>query len=114
VVPCHEFYDYSAKYLTEDSSKIVIPADIPAEASRKVREYAVRAFKACGCAGMARVDFFLDRKTGKVLINEVNTIPGFTSISMYAKLWAASGVEYPALIERLVSLAIERWRGRVG
>ena len=109
IIPCNEFYDYSAKYCSDGASQIIIPAKLPDETVRKVREYAVRAFKALDCAGLARVDFFVHRKTGDVYINEINTMPGFTSISMYPKLWEASGIPYPELIDRLVELAIERF-----
>jgi len=105
VVPAHEFYDYEAKYLVE-GSKLVIPAQIPDEISEQIRRYAVQAFKAIGCAGMARVDFFLQGSS--ILLNEINTIPGFTPISMYPKLWEASGIPYAKLIDRLIELALER------
>ncbi|NLG27569.1 MAG: D-alanine--D-alanine ligase, partial [Chloroflexi bacterium] len=107
VVPCNEFYDYSAKYV-ETGSTLHIPAELSDETARQVRELAVRAFVALDCAGMARADFFVCRDTGQVYINELNTIPGFTSISMYPKLWAASGIPYPELIDRLIELALER------
>ncbi len=109
VVPCNEFYDYEAKYSSGDDSKVVIPADLPQKTIAEIREYAVRAFKALDCAGLSRVDFFVHKETGKVYINEINTIPGFTRISMYPKLWEASGIPYPQLIERLIELAIERF-----
>ena len=111
VVPAHEFYDYDAKYLDE-GSRLLIPAPIDAAVAEEVRELAVRAFQAVDAAGMARVDFFLERKSGRVLLNELNTIPGFTRISMYPKLWEASGLSYPTLIERLVDLAIERFNDK--
>jgi D-alanine-D-alanine ligase len=111
VVPAHEFYDYDAKYLDE-GSRLLIPATIDAGVAEEVRGMALRAFQAVDAAGMARVDFFMDRKTGRVLVNEVNTIPGFTRISMYPKLWEASGLSYPKLIERLVELAIERFKDK--
>lgn len=111
VVPAHEFYDYEAKYLDE-GSRLFIPATIEAKVAHDVRGLAVRAFQAVDAAGMARVDFFLERKTGRILVNELNTIPGFTRISMYPKLWEASGVSYPRLIERLVDLAIERFNDK--
>lgn len=107
VIPSREFYDYEAKYLDE-GSKVVIPADLPPDVVAEVRRLALEAFKAVDCAGMARVDFLLARRTGVLFVNEVNTIPGFTTISMYSKLWAASGLEYPALLDRLVTLALER------
>jgi len=105
VVSAHEFYDYEAKYLIE-GSKLLIPAPIPDDISDRIRRYAVHAFKAIGCAGMARVDFFWDGE--QVLLNEINTIPGFTPISMYPKLWEASGIPYAKLIDRLIELALER------
>jgi D-alanine-D-alanine ligase len=107
IIPVNEFYDYEAKYLKE-GSELVIPAKLSKSQSREVQELAVRAFRAIDCAGMARVDFLLDRPSGKVYVNEINTIPGFTPISMYPKLWEASGVPYPELIDRLVALALER------
>ncbi len=107
VIPAREFYDYEAKYLDE-GSKTVIPADLPAAVADDIRRLSVAAFQAIDGAGMARVDFLLSRDTGAIVLNEVNTIPGFTTISMYAKLWEASGVAYPALIDRLVELALER------
>jgi D-alanine-D-alanine ligase len=107
VVPCKEFYDYEAKYLTE-GSELLIPAKLSKKQMQQVQEMAVRAFLAVDCAGMARVDFLMDPKTERIYVNEVNTIPGFTAISMYPKLWAASGLPYPKLIDRLVQLALER------
>ncbi len=107
VVPSREFYDYEAKYL-DDGSKISIPAELPDAMVAEVQRLAVAAFQAIDCAGMARVDFLLERDTDRVLLNEVNTIPGFTTISMYSKLWAASGLEYGPLLDRLITLAIER------
>jgi D-alanine-D-alanine ligase len=105
--PCDDFYSYDAKYINPDS-ELLIPAPIDAETMKKVQEIAVRAYSAIDCAGMARVDFLLDRDTNELFLNEVNTIPGFTSISMYPKLWAASGLEYPDLIEKLIDLAVNR------
>jgi D-alanine-D-alanine ligase len=93
IVPIKEFYDYNAKYLDE-GSKLIIPAKLTKAQTRKVQEMAVQAFKAVDCSGLARVDFLMDPKTGKIYLNEINTMPGFTSISMYPKLWAASGLEY--------------------
>jgi len=107
IVPIKEFYDYNAKYLDE-GSKLIIPAKLTKAQTRKVQEMAVQAFKAVDCSGLARVDFLMDPKTGKIYLNEINTMPGFTSISMYPKLWAASGLEYSDLIDRLIQLAIER------
>jgi len=108
IVPTrHEFYSYEAKYLDEEGSELLIPAPIPPETLEEVQRLSVAAFRAIDCAGMARVDFFLAPEAG-LLVNEVNTIPGFTKISMYPKLWEASGLSYPGLIDRLVELAIER------
>jgi len=107
IVPSNEFYDYDAKYV-DGKSETVIPAKLPAAVSKLLRQLAVRGFKALDLSGMARVDFLVTRKTNKIYINEVNTIPGFTSISMYPKLWAATGVPFPALLDRLVQLALER------
>jgi D-alanine-D-alanine ligase len=109
VVPVNEFYDYEAKYVKE-GSELIIPAKLTKRQSATVRKLAVAAFRAAECAGMARVDFLMERKTGKVFVNEINTIPGFTPISMYPKLWEASGIPYPRLIDRLVALALERHR----
>jgi D-alanine-D-alanine ligase len=107
IVPCNEFYDYSAKYL-DGESELLIPAPLPAETTDLVRRLAVEAYLAIDCAGMARADFLLDRQTGQMYINEVNTLPGFTPISMYPKLWEASGISYTELIDRLIQLALER------
>ena len=107
IVPHREFYDYEAKYL-DDQSAIIIPAPLPAEEQETIRRMAIQAFRAIDAAGMARVDFLLSRRTGQLFVNEVNTIPGFTTISMFAKLWAASGLEYPALLDRLIRLALAR------
>lgn len=113
VVPANEFYDYDAKYLDE-RSHLHIPADLSDEQTREVRRMAVEAFKALGCEGMARVDFLIDRSTGSAYVSEVNTLPGFTPISMYPKLWEASGLPYPRLIDRLIELARERHRRNAG
>lgn len=107
IVPSNEFYDYSAKYL-DGESDLLIPAPIPDQTAESVAQMAVQAYRAIDCAGMARVDFLLDRETGKVYLNELNTLPGFTPISMYPKLWEASGVTYSELIDRLIQLALER------
>ncbi len=107
VIPIHEFYDYDAKYI-DQGSKLLIPAPIAPEQSDTLRDLACRAFLAIDCAGMARVDCFLERPTGKLYLNEINTIPGFTSISMYPKMWEASGLSYTALLDRLIELALER------
>ncbi len=107
VVPAHEFYDYAAKYVDEGSA-LLIPAPIPAATAEQAREYAVRAFRAVDAAGLARVDFLLDRDSGALYLSEINTLPGFTDISMYPRLWEASGVSYRELIDRLIGLALER------
>lgn len=107
IVPGREFYDYEAKY-HDDHSELLIPAPIAAEVAEHARRSAVAAFKAIDAVGLARVDFLLDKDTGRLYLNEINTIPGFTQISMYPKLWEASGVPYGALIDRLVQLALER------
>jgi D-alanine-D-alanine ligase len=112
VVPVNEFYDYEAKYVKE-GSELVIPAKLSPAQTRRVREFAVRAFQAIDCAGMARVDFLLDRKSGKLWVNEINTIPGFTPISMYPKMWDSSGLPYPKLLDRLIELAMERHRDKI-
>ena len=106
VVPSREFYDYEAKYLDE-GSKTIIPADLPSDTVSEIRRLSIAAFQAIDCAGMARVDFLLGGD-GTIFVNEVNTIPGFTTISMYTKMWAASGLAYGPLLDRLVTLALER------
>ncbi len=108
VVPSNEFYDYNAKYI-DDKSQIVIPANIPQEIAEELRHQALRAFTALDLSGMARIDFFLEKETNKLYINEVNTLPGFTQISMYSKLWKASGIPYRELLDRLIELALERY-----
>jgi D-alanine-D-alanine ligase len=107
VVPGKEFYDYAAKYL-EEGSQLIIPAKLTKAQIKQVQEMAVGAFRAVDCAGLARVDFLMDPQSKKIYVNEINTMPGFTAISMYPKLWAASGVSYPELIHRLIQLALER------
>jgi D-alanine-D-alanine ligase len=107
IVPSGEFYDYNAKYI-DGSSTEIIPAKLPEAHVRDVQRLAVEAFRAVECAGMARVDFLLARDSGEMYLNEVNTIPGFTTISMYPKMWEATGLPYPALLDRLIALAIER------
>jgi len=108
VVPCNEFYDYNAKYI-DGQSELIIPANLSEELSRKIRRMAVLAYKLIDCAGMARVDFLLRGDSGQVFLNELNTIPGFTDISMYPKLWEATGLSYPQLVDRLIELALERY-----
>lgn len=111
IVPCKEFYDYNAKYLDE-GSELVIPAKLTKAEMKKVQALAIAAFQAVDCSGLARVDFLMEPKTRKVYLNEINTMPGFTSISMYPKLWAASGVSYSELIDRLIGLGMERHRDK--
>jgi len=108
IIPCNEFYDYEAKYLA-DSSQLIIPAPLPDAVTAQLQAYAKRAFQALDCAGMARVDFLVRRTGHEIVLLEANTLPGFTSISMYPKLWAATGLAYPALIDKLISLALERY-----
>jgi len=111
IVPVKEFYDYNAKYLDE-GSQLIIPAKLTKGEAKTVRELAVKAFKAVDCSGLARVDFLMDPKTRKIYLNEINTMPGFTAISMYPKLWAATGLEYSDLIDRLIQLGIERHKDK--
>jgi D-alanine-D-alanine ligase len=115
-VPCEilasrDFYDYEDKYLL-NQARTVVPADLTTEQTREVQRLAVEAYQACECEGMARVDFLMESSTGKFFINEPNTIPGFTSISMYPKMWEAAGLPYAKLIDRLIELALERHRER--
>jgi D-alanine-D-alanine ligase len=112
VTGAHEFYDYESKYVDPEGSATKIPAEIPAAKAKKLRAMAVAAFKALSIRGMARVDFLASRDLREIYVNEVNTIPGFTNISMYPKLWEASGIPLPKLIERLIELAIEEHRER--
>ena len=107
IVPKSDFYSYEAKYF-DPASELIIPAPLSAEMTARIQELALRAYKAIDCAGMARVDFLLDKKTGELYLGEVNTIPGFTQISMYPKLWEASGLPYPNLLDRLIELALAR------
>jgi D-alanine-D-alanine ligase len=108
VIPRREFYDYSAKYNNAAGTELIVPADLPAETLQRVQALAIRAFKAIDACGMARVDFFVERGTLQVVLNEINTIPGFTSVSMYPRMWQKSGLEYSDLIDRLIQLALER------
>ena len=112
IVPDREFYDYDSKYAADSRTELVIPARIEASLAAAVQSLAAAAFRAVDAAGLARVDCFLERASGRLLLNEINTIPGFTSISMYPKLWQASGVSYPDLLARLVTLGIERHQSR--
>jgi D-alanine-D-alanine ligase len=111
IVSAHDFYDFEAKYI-EEGSELLIPAPIPEFVSEEIRRLAVEAFRAIDCTGMARVDFFYDEASGAVVVNEINTIPGFTPISMYPKLWEATGIPYAKLIDRLIELAVEKHGGR--
>jgi len=112
IVPDSEFYDYRSKYAAESRTELHIPARIDASLTREVQELALAAFRAVDAAGYARVDCFLERASGRLLLNEINTIPGFTSISMYPKLWHASGLAYEELLARLIALGVERQRAR--
>jgi D-alanine-D-alanine ligase len=107
IVPAKEFYDYDAKYIDE-GSQLIIPAEIGKKQTKRVQEIAIAAFRAVDCSGLARVDFLMDPRTERLFVNEINTMPGFTAISMYPKLWAASGLSYPKLIDRLIELGLER------
>lgn len=111
ILPAHEFYDYDAKYISPDS-QLIIPARIDSAKSKKVRSLALEAFRAIEGAGLSRVDFFLEKKTGRIWVNEINTMPGFTPISMFAKLWSATGVSFSDLVQTLVELALERFEER--
>ena len=106
----HEFYDFAAKYLPAEHTQLDVPAKVDDDVSDRMRSFAVRAFNALSCEGLARVDFFL-LPEGTIVVNEVNTMPGFTPTSMFPLLWAASGVAYPELVDRLITLALERPTG---
>ena len=108
IIPTHEFYDYEAKYIDEDGARLEAPAKLDAGTVKRVQALAIRTFRALNCEGMGRVDFFL-KPDGTLLVNEINTIPGFTKISMYPRLWALSGISYTQLIDRLIQFAIERF-----
>ena len=114
ILPSEEFYSYRAKYFDGGQSKMCIPADIPDEIAEEIRAIAVEAYRLLDCSGYARVDFFLERGTNKIYLNEINTIPGFTKYSMFPLLWAEAGVPYPELIERIIELGFERYRQRRG
>jgi len=111
IIPSHEFYDYQDKYF-DGKSQYFIPADLPEELINKVRELAVKAYRLIDCTGLARIDFFVERKTNRILLNEINTMPGFTKISMYPKMWEVTGIPYEELIDRLIELAIERYQDK--
>ena len=113
IIPSNEFYDYDAKYV-DGKSRAIVPAKLPKRVIRTVRDHALAAFRVIDCTGMARVDFFVTRKTHTVYVNEINTIPGFTSISMYPKLWEASGVSFGELLDRLIALAMQRHKEKSG
>ena len=113
ILPSREFYDYEDKYLL-DAAETVLPADLDARQTAELRRLAVESYRAVGCEGMARVDFLLEQSTGKLFLNEINTIPGFTSISMYPKMWEHCGFPMPKLLDRLIELALERHRIREG
>ena len=105
--PSHEFYDFAAKYLPEEHTRLDVPADLPDDVASRLREHAARAFEAVGCEGLARVDFFLNGD-GNLVVNEINTMPGFTPFSMFPLLWEASGLTYAELVDRLLQLALDR------
>ena len=107
IVPGREFYDYDDKY-RDDKAKLLVPAPVTAAVAEAAKAMAIRVFRACRLSGMARVDFFLEHAGGRLLVNEVNTLPGFTAMSMYPKLWEASGLSLPALLDELIRLAFER------
>ena len=109
--PSKEFYDYEDKYILGKTT-LKIPANLPKDVADNIRQMAIKAYKSIDCAGMARVDFLVDGKSNKIYISEINTIPGFTKISMYPKLWEASGVSYQMLIDKLITLAIERYNDK--
>jgi len=113
IIPKHEFYSYEAKYIDPDGAALKIPAEINKTLSDKIRKIAVEGYMALGCTSMARVDFFLDKKTNKFYLNEINTLPGFTSISMYPKLWDATGIKYSKLLDKLIELALERHKKKL-
>lgn len=112
VLPSREFYDYEDKYLL-DTARVVLPAPVTEAQTNEIRQLAVEAYRAAGCEGMSRVDFLMESETGRLFVNEINTIPGFTSISMYPKMWEAAGVPFGALLDRLIDLALERQRAKL-
>ena len=113
IIPQHEFYSYEAKYLDPNGAVLEIPAEINKALAAKIRKIAVEGYMALGCSSMARVDFFLDKKTNKFYLNEINTLPGFTSISMYPKLWEATGLKYSDLLDKLIALALDRHKKKL-
>jgi D-alanine-D-alanine ligase len=108
IIPTHDFYSYDAKYLDENGAALEIPAKLDEETKRRIQELAVKVFQVLCCEGLSRVDFFL-KENGDVIVNEINTMPGFTKVSMYPKLWEATGISYTELITRLIELAISRF-----
>jgi len=112
IVPAHEFYDYEAKYKDPNGATLRVPAPLAPQQAEAIQSYAIRAYKACALSGMARVDFFIEKRTGKIYINEVNTIPGFTAISMYPRMCEAAGLPYPDLLDELLRLAVDRHEKR--
>ncbi|HUN54274.1 MAG TPA: D-alanine--D-alanine ligase family protein [Smithella sp.] len=113
IIPKHEFYSYEAKYIDPDGAALFIPAELEKSLAGKIRKIAVEGYMALGCSSMARVDFFLDKKTNEFYLNEINTLPGFTSISMYPKLWEATGLKYSDLLDELISLAFDRHKKKL-
>jgi D-alanine-D-alanine ligase len=113
IIPQHEFYSYEAKYIDPEGAKMNIPSEINSSLTGKIRKAAVEGYMALGCSSMARVDFFLDKKTNKFYLNEINTLPGFTSISMYPKLWEATGLKYSDLLDKLIELALDRHKKKL-
>ncbi len=113
IIPQHEFYSYEAKYIDPEGAKMKIPSEISSSLAGKIRKAAVEGYMALGCSSMARVDFFLDKKTNKFYLNEINTLPGFTSISMYPKLWEATGLKYSDLLDKLIALALDRHKKKL-
>jgi D-alanine-D-alanine ligase len=113
IIPLHEFYSYEAKYLDPNGAALKIPAEIDKSLAGKIRKTAVEGYMVLGCSSMARVDFFLDKKTNKFYLNEINTLPGFTSISMYPKLWEATGLKYSDLLDKLIALALDRHKKKL-
>ena len=113
IIPNHEFYSYEAKYIDPEGAALFIPAELEKSLTSKIRKTAVEGYMALGCSSMARVDFFLDKKTNEFYLNEINTIPGFTSISMYPKLWEATGIKYGELLDKLIELALDRHKKKL-
>jgi D-alanine-D-alanine ligase len=111
IIPSREFYDYEDKYIL-DAARTLLPAPVSEEVAAEIRRLAVESYRAAGCEGMARVDFLMEGESGKLYVGEINTVPGFTSISMYPKMWEAAGVSFSALVDRLIELALERHRAR--